>query len=310
MGVECMSQISLLEVTGLKKYFFQHHNQFKAVDDVTFSINEGETFSLVGESGSGKSTIGYCVIRLHDITGGKMIFDGQDISGKMTKEQEHMLRRKMQMIFQDPMSCLNPRKRVFDIVAEGLEQHKLYQSAEEREEKVLDILAKVGLRGDCAWKYPQQFSGGQRQRVGIARALITEPKLVIADECISALDVSVQAQIINLMRDFQQELGCAYLFITHNLPMARYISDKIGVLHMGHLVECGTKEEIFENPIHPYTKCLISSSLKPNPWLQNKIYTYEYDMSLEKFYSRKLIRVEGEHYILATEDEFGQWTKM
>ena len=238
----------ILTVDGLKQYFkvsssFTVH----AVEDVSFKIYPGETYGLVGESGSGKSTIGRSVIRLYDPTAGTIKFNGMDIGGKMNKETNKALRTQMQMIFQDPMASLNPRKKVRDILGEGLDIHHMYKSKEEREEKIKAILAKVGLAPEHAARYPHQFSGGQRQRVGIARALIMNPKLIIADECISALDVSIQAQVVNLMKDIQQETGTAYLFIAHDLSMVKYISDRIGVLHLGHLLETGTTEEIFEN---------------------------------------------------------------
>ena len=254
------STTPLLKVEGLKQYFRVNKNfTVKAVDDVSFEIYPGETYGLVGESGSGKSTIGRSIIRLYDPTAGKITFDGQDISGRLTHAQNNTLRTQMQMIFQDPMASLNPRKKVEDIIGEGLDIHHLCKTQAERREKVEKILAKVGLAPEHAERYPHQFSGGQRQRVGIARALIMNPKLIIADECISALDVSIQAQVVNLMKDIQQETGTAYLFIAHDLSMVKYISDRIGVLHLGHLLETGTTEEIFENPIHPYTRSLISA---------------------------------------------------
>lgn len=240
------SATPLLKVEGLKQYFKVNKNfTVKAVDDVSFEIYPGETYGLVGESGSGKSTIGRSIIRLYDPTAGRITFDGQDISGHLSHAQNNTLRTQMQMIFQDPMASLNPRKKVEDIIGEGLDIHHMYKTQAERREKVEKILAKVGLAPEHAERYPHQFSGGQRQRVGIARALIMNPKLIIADECISALDVSIQAQVVNLMKDIQQETGTAYLFIAHDLSMVKYISDRIGVLHLGHLLETGTTEEIF-----------------------------------------------------------------
>ena len=272
----------ILTVDGLKQYFkvsssFTVH----AVEDVSFKIYPGETYGLVGESGSGKSTIGRSVIRLYDPTAGTIKFNGMDIGGKMNKETNKALRTQMQMIFQDPMASLNPRKKVRDILGEGLDIHHMYKSKEEREEKIKAILAKVGLAPEHAARYPHQFSGGQRQRVGIARALIMNPKLIIADECISALDVSIQAQVVNLMKDIQQETGTAYLFIAHDLSMVKYISDRIGVLHLGHLLETGTTEEIFENPMHPYTRSLLSAIPSPNPAVEkNRVAeTYDYKTS-------------------------------
>ena len=256
----------LLTVDHLKQYFKVSGSfTVKAVEDVSFKIYQGETYGLVGESGSGKSTIGRSIIRLYDPTAGEIRFNGLDISGKMSKADSQTLRTQMQMIFQDPMASLNPRKKVEDIIGEGLDIHHKCKNKEERDEMVKAILAKVGLAPEHATRYPHQFSGGQRQRIGIARALIMNPKLIIADECISALDVSIQAQVVNLMKDIQQETGTAYLFIAHDLSMVKYISDRIGVLHLGHLLETGTTDEIFENPIHPYTKSLLSAIPTPNP---------------------------------------------
>ena len=223
----------LLEVKGLTQYFpVSKTFTVKAVDDVSFKVYPGETYGLVGESGSGKSTIGRSIIRLYDPTEGTIIFNGMDISGKMPRQIERNLRLMMQMIFQDPMASLNPRKKIKDIIGEALDIHYAYTSKDERDQKVEAILEKVGLAKEHADRYPHQFSGGQRQRVGIARALILNPKLIIADECISALDVSIQAQVVNLMKDIQEELGTAYLFIAHDLSMVKYISDRIGVLHL------------------------------------------------------------------------------
>ncbi len=302
----------LLKVEALKQYFrINRHFTVKAVDGVSFEIYPGETYGLVGESGSGKSTIGRSVIRLYDPTQGKITFDGLDVSARMDKETARRLRIGMQMIFQDPMACLNPRKKVSDIIAQGLDIHHLYQSTKERNEKVSEILEQVGLAPEHATRYPHQFSGGQRQRVGIARALIMRPKLIIADECISALDVSIQAQVVNLMKDIQQRTGCAYLFIAHDLSMVKYISDRIGVLHMGHLVETGTKQEIFKNPIHPYTQSLLSAIPHPNPAVEKarkamsydvRQYGVEYSLGTEHL-------VEGTHRVLATDEEYARWMK-
>ena len=212
----------LLTVEGLKQYFkISSGYTVKAVENVSFKIYPGETYGLVGESGSGKSTIGRSVIRLYNPTAGKISFEGMDISGKLTSGASRCLRTQMQMIFQDPMASLNPRKKVGDIIGEGLDIHHMYRNSREREEKIQAILKKVGLAPEHASRYPHQFSGGQRQRVGIARALIMNPKLIIADECISALDVSIQAQVVNLMKDIQQETGTAYLFIAHDLSMVK-----------------------------------------------------------------------------------------
>ena len=300
----------LLSVKGLKQYFkvsksFTVH----AVEDVSFEIYPGETYGLVGESGSGKSTIGRSIIRLYDPTEGTIIFNDMDISKKLSKANSQALRTQMQMIFQDPMASLNPRKKVRDIIGEGLDIHHMYKNYEEREKKIKNILAKLGLAPEHASRYPHQFSGGQRQRVGIARALIMNPKLIIADECISALDVSIQAQVVNLMKDIQQETGTAYLFIAHDLSMVKYISDRIGVLHLGHLLETGTTEEIFEDPIHPYTKSLLSAIPAPNPIVEKKrtALSYDYKTSGIDYNKGTNHLVSGTHYVKCTDAEFAKW---
>ncbi len=302
----------LLKVEGLKQHF-QVSKSFtvKAVEGVSFEIYPGETYGLVGESGSGKSTIGRSVIRLYDPTEGKITFDGIDISGKMSKADTKKLRTQMQMIFQDPMASLNPRKKVEDIIGEGLDINHMYATREERQEKIKNILARVGLAPEHASRYPHQFSGGQRQRVGIARALIMNPKLIIADECISALDVSIQAQVVNLMKDIQEETQSAYLFIAHDLSMVKYISDRIGVLHLGHLLETGTTAEIFEHPIHPYTKSLLSAIPEPNPILEKSrvAESYDYASSGIDYNTGTSHLVEGTHFVKCTDEEFARWTK-
>ena len=301
----------LLQVRDLKQYFKVNSGYtVRAVDGVSFDIYPGETYGLVGESGSGKSTIGRSVIRLYEPTAGQILFDGQDITGRLDKKTTQSLRTQMQMIFQDPMACLNPRKKVGEIIGEGLDIHHLYSSHKERQEKIDRILAKVGLAPEHADRYPHQFSGGQRQRVGIARALIMDPKLIIADECISALDVSIQAQVVNLMKDIQQETGTAYLFIAHDLSMVKYISDRIGVLHLGHLLETGTTEEIFTNPVHPYTRSLMSAIPSPNPRVErNRIAeTYDYASSGIDYHTGTLHTLEGTHQVLGTDKEIETWT--
>ena len=302
----------LLEVEGLRQYFpVSKTFTVKAVENVSFKVYPGETYGLVGESGSGKSTIGRSIIRLYDPTDGKITFDGMDISGKMNKETKENLRVQMQMIFQDPMASLNPRKKIKDIIGEALDIHHVCKSKEERDKKVEAILNKVGLAKEHADRYPHQFSGGQRQRVGIARALILNPKLVIADECISALDVSIQAQVVNLMKDIQEELGTAYLFIAHDLSMVKYISDRIGVLHLGHLIETGTTDEIFNNPIHPYTKSLLSAIPIPNPELEKSREAISYDYKTSGIDYNKGMEhlVDGTHFVKCTDEEFKAWTE-
>ncbi len=302
----------ILKVQGLKQHFVVNR-QFtvRAVDGVDFVIYPGETYGLVGESGSGKSTIGRSLIRLYKPTAGRIEFGGMDISGNMSRAGTERLRTEMQMIFQDPMACLNPRKKVGEIIAQGLDVHHLYKTRAEREAKVAAMLRKVGLAPEHAHRYPHQFSGGQRQRVGIARALIMNPKLVIADECISALDVSIQAQVVNLMKDLQAETGTTYLFIAHDLSMVKYISDRIGVMHLGHLVETGTTDEIFENPVHPYTQSLLSAIPRPNPRVEKSRVAQGYDYREQGVDYQKggQHHLGGQHYVLATPDELTRWTK-
>ena len=302
----------LLEVVDLKQHFrVSRKFTVKAVDGVSFEIYPGETYGLVGESGSGKSTIGRSIIRLYEPTGGKVLFKGMDISGKLGTSDWSNLRMKMQMIFQDPMASLNPRKKVVDIIAQGLDIHKQYDSMEDRKQKVYRILEMVGLSHEHANRYPHQFSGGQRQRIGIARALIMNPDLIIADEAISALDVSIQAQVVNLMKDIQKKTNIAYLFIAHDLSMVKYISDRIGVLHYGHLLETGTTEEIFSNPVHPYTRSLLSAIPKPNPDAEKKRIALAYDYATSRIdYNKGEMRsLGGTHRVLATEPELIEWTK-
>ncbi len=301
----------LLKVEGLKQYFrVSSSYTVHAVENVYFEIYAGETYGLVGESGSGKSTIGRSIIRLYNPTAGKITFDDIDISGKLNKETNHTLRTEMQMIFQDPMASLNPRKKIGDIIGEGLDIHHKCGTTAQRDEMIKKILQKVGLAPEHATRYPHQFSGGQRQRVGIARALIMNPKLIIADECISALDVSIQAQVVNLMKDIQQETGTAYLFIAHDLSMVKYISDRIGVLHLGHLLETGTTEEIFNNPVHPYTKSLLSAIPEPNPKVEKNRTALSYDYKTSGLdYNRGTEHlIDGTHFVKCTDEEFKKWT--
>ncbi len=302
----------ILTVDGLKQYFKVSRSfTVKAVDNVSFQIYPGETYGLVGESGSGKSTIGRSVIRLYEPTAGTIRFSGMDISGKISKSDNKALRTQMQMIFQDPMASLNPRKKVEDILGEGLDIHHMYANRADRKQKIDAILAKVGLAPEHASRYPHQFSGGQRQRVGIARALIMNPKLIIADECISALDVSIQAQVVNLMKDIQEETGTAYLFIAHDLSMVKYISDRIGVLHLGHLLETGTTEEIFEKPVHPYTRSLLSAIPSPNPVVEKTrtAESYDYRTSGLDYNQGTKHLVSGTHYVKCTDGEFARFMK-
>ena len=309
---------TLVEVQHLQQYFpaggvGKNRKYVQAVDDVSFAIRKGETLGLVGESGCGKTTTGRTLLRLYEPTGGKIYYDGNLLFDKENKIAVDMLpyRRRMQIVFQDPYASLDPRMTIGDIVGEGIDIHHLAENEKDRHDKIIALLERVGLNSEHANRYCHEFSGGQRQRVGIARALIMNPKLIIADECISALDVSIQAQVVNLMKDIQQETGTAYLFIAHDLSMVKYISDRIGVLHLGHLLETGTTEEIFEHPIHPYTRSLLSAIPLPNPVVEKRrvAETYDYATSGIDYTKGTSHHVEGSHYVKCTDDEFAQWCK-
>ena len=255
---------ALIEVRNLKQYYHQDHTVVKAVDDVSFTVQAGETFGLVGESGSGKSTIGRAIVNLYQPTDGQILYQGKPLSD-LSKGERLDYNKDVQMIFQDPYASLNPRMKVQDIVAEGMEVHGLVASKSERDAKVAELLASVGLSPEHALRYPHEFSGGQRQRIGIARALAVEPKFIVCDEPISALDVSIQAQIINLLQGLQEERGLTYLFIAHNLAMVKYFSDRIGMMYRGRMVELATAEALYEQPLHPYTQSLLSAIPLPDP---------------------------------------------
>ena len=255
----------LVEVKHLKQYFGTKKNVVKAIDDISFDIYEGETFGLVGESGSGKSTTGRALLRLYQPTDGEILFEGKDIA-TLTKGKELLeFRKEAQMIFQDPYASLDSRMKVRDIIAEGIDIHHLAATKEERNKMVDELLETVGLNREHANRYPHEFSGGQRQRIGIARALALNPKFIVCDEAISALDVSIQAQIVNLLKKLQKEKGLTYLFIAHDLSMVKYISDRIAVMYRGRIVEMGSAECVYTNPQHAYTKSLLSAIPLPDP---------------------------------------------
>ncbi|MBC8631632.1 MAG: ABC transporter ATP-binding protein [Paeniclostridium sp.] len=308
-----MTKKKILEVKNLKQYFpIDKKNVVKAVDDISFHIYEGETFGLVGESGSGKSTTGRAIIRLYDPTAGEIVFDGKNISAKkLDKDTKAFVNKNMQMIFQDPMACLNPRMTVMDIIAEGLDIHGLCKNKEERTQTVYKLLRTVGLDEQHAGRYPHEFSGGQRQRIGIARSLAIQPKFIIADEPISALDVSIQAQVVNLLRKLQKEKGLTYLFIAHDLSMVKYISDRIGVMHRGKLVELTTSEELYANPLHPYTKSLLSAIPLPDPEHERHRVRIKYDPNIHDYseHQPKWLEIRPGHFIFGSEPEFAQYEK-
>ena len=254
-----MSEKTLLEVEGLKKYFQVGKGQtLKAVDDISFQIKKGQTLGLVGESGCGKTTVGRTLLRIYEPDAGKILFDGKDIS-RVSKKEAKELTRRMQMVFQDPYASLNPFFTVGEIVEEGMKIHKMYHSETERMERVYELLEMVGLNKDHANRFPHEFSGGQRQRVGIARALALNPEFIVCDEPISALDVSIQAQVVNMLMKFQEEMDLTYLFIAHDLSMVRHIADQTAVMYLGTMVEYGSTKDVYEHPVHPYTKGLLSA---------------------------------------------------
>lgn len=302
-----MERKKLLEVKNLKQYFGKKKNPTKAVDDVSFDIYEGEVLGLVGESGSGKSTTGRSIIGLYNITDGEIYYDGKLISGDKSKEESQALAREIQMIFQDPYASLNPRMTVGEIISEGFDIHGLYKDSKERKARVDELLHSVGLNAEHAGRYAHEFSGGQRQRIGIARALALQPRFIIADEPISALDVSIQAQVVNLMKKFQREQGLTYLFIAHDLSMVKYISDRIAVMYRGKIVEIGDAEEIYNNPIHPYTKSLLSAVPKPDPISESKRQRVPY--SHEEVLEEQLAynEVSPEHFVYAAKEQVDKW---
>ena len=300
----------LLEVNGLKQYFnIGKKNEVHAVNDISFHIYEGETFGLVGESGSGKSTTGRTVIRLNEPTDGEIFFDGKDVTKLKGKQEMAKFRREVQMIFQDPYASLNPRMKVRDIIAEGIDVNGLVKSPEERSEKVDELLRTVGLNPSHGTRYPHEFSGGQRQRIGIARALAVNPRFIICDEPISALDVSIQAQVVNLLQDLQKQQQLTYLFIAHDLSMVKHISYRIGVMHNGRLLEMGTSDEIYHHGVHPYTESLLSAIPLPDPDHERQRKRIKYQPEPEDGQKRTLREIAPEHFVYATEQEVAYYAK-
>ncbi|KKI93620.1 peptide ABC transporter ATP-binding protein [Bacillus sp. SA1-12] len=306
-------QEKLVEIKNLKQYFnVGKPNEVKAVDNVSFEIYKGETLGLVGESGCGKSTTGRTIIRLYDATDGEVLYNGTNVHGKKSKAQLKEFNRKMQMIFQDPQASLNPRMKVSDIIAEGIDIHGLAKSKADRMKRVIELLETVGLNKEHANRYPHEFSGGQRQRIGIARALAVEPEFIIADEPISALDVSIQAQVVNLMKKLQKEKGLTYLFIAHDLSMVKYISDRIGVMYFGRLVELADADELYNNPIHPYTQSLLSAIPLPDPDYERTRVRKSYNPSQHNYKPEDKVEfreIKPGHFVMCSQAEFEQYKK-
>ncbi|NLN14642.1 MAG: ATP-binding cassette domain-containing protein [Tissierellia bacterium] len=294
-----MEREVLLDVRNLTVQFpIGRRKKFTAVDNVSFQIYKGETFALVGESGSGKTTIGRAIIRINEVTSGEIYFEGKKISGDIDKELDREITKNIQMIFQDPMASLNERAKVDYIVSEGLYNLKNYSSEEERKERVANALLDVGLLPEFASRFPHEFSGGQRQRIGIARALIMEPKFIIADEPISALDVSIRAQVLNLLLELQAKKGLTYLFIAHDLSIVRYIADRVAVIHKGKIVELAKTEELFNNPLHPYTKALLSAIPYPDPVKEKNKKILVYEPKLYRGGKEEWVEVRDNHFVL------------
>lgn len=309
------AQDHILDVEHLSMYFTTRNkgkkSTVKAVDDVSFYVKRGETFGLVGESGCGKTTTGRTIIRLYDPTGGTVKFNDIEISGKMNKELHQYITDNIAMIFQDPIASLNPRMTVQEIIAEGLKIRGV-KDPEELRTRVIRMLEHVGLQAEHASRYPHEFSGGQRQRIGIARALIVEPQMVIADEPVSALDVSVQAQVINLLNKLKGEMGLTILFIAHNLSVVKYFSNRIGVMYFGKLVEMADSEELFKNPLHPYTKALLSAIPEPDPRKEKKRVKLHYDPEMHHYSESNrpfYHEVSPGHTIYCSDEEFEEYRK-
>ena len=303
----------LLEVKNLCRHFTSGKGKkkltVKAVDDVSFGVRPAETFGLVGESGCGKTTTGRTIIRLYDPTDGEVYFDGRKISGPMDNELRKYLTDNIAMIFQDPIESLNPRMTIEEIVGEGLQVRGM-KDKEERRKLVHEILEKVGLTEEHATRYPHEFSGGQRQRVGIARAMIIKPRMIIADEPVSALDVSIQAQVINLLNDLKEEMGLTILFIAHNLSVVKYFSDRIGVMYYGRLVEVAKGDDLYAKPLHPYTKALLSAIPEPNPITERTRQRVDYDPERDHDYSVEkpsMVEVEPDHFVYCSPSELAAY---
>ena len=301
----------LLEVKDLSVTFGAKKKAFTAVDQVNFQIYKGETFGLVGESGSGKTTIGRAIIRINPTSGGDIIYKGEKINGPIPTALDHKVTREIQMIFQDPMASLNERAKVDYIISEGLYSNGFNLSAAERQERVAKALSAVGLLPEFASRFPHEFSGGQRQRIGIARALVMDPEFIIADEPISALDVSIRAQVLNLLSKLQKERGLTYLFVAHDLSVVRFISDRIAVIHKGHIVELAETEQLFAHPFHPYTQALLSAIPLPDPRAEKAKVLKVYDPSCHDYSVDPPVWAELEpgHFVLGNQKELDEYRK-
>ena len=303
----------VLSIQNLDVVFKQRKHEFKAVDNVSFDIYKGETFSLVGESGSGKTTIGRAIVRINPCSNGAIYYKGKRISGKLSRKDDREVVRKIQMIFQDPAASLNERATIEYIISEGLYNFHLYKDEKDRIQKVENVIREVGLLPEHLTRYPHEFSGGQRQRVGLARSIVMEPEFIIADEPISALDVSIRAQVLNLLKKFQKERGLSYLFIAHDLSIVRFISDRIAVIHKGKIVEIAETDELFAYPLHPYTKSLISAIPIPDPIIekQKKLFVYDpakcHDYSVDK---PGMVDLGNGHFIYGNAPEIENYRKI
>ena len=301
----------LVSVRNMEVTFGSKRNKFVAVHGVSFDIYKGETFGLVGESGSGKTTIGRAIIRINPMSAGEVIYKGEKINGKISRELDKKVTQQIQMIFQDPMASLNERAKVEYIVAEGLLNHHLYKDQNDLHEKVMNALHEVGLLPEFASRFPHEFSGGQRQRIGIARALVMEPEFIVADEPISALDVSIRAQVLNLLNSMKKSRGLTYLFIAHDLSVVRFISDRIAVISKGRIVELAEAEELFLHPLHPYTKALLSAVPIPDPGLEKKKKLLVYDPSIHDYSVDKPVweEIANGHFVYGNQKELEGYRK-